>query len=263
MKKIVNINRSDRHILLNVACKLAKDAGNQIMQLYQKEIIIKKKVDSSPVTKADELADSLIFKGLASRTPEIPIISEERVSNGKTPDIHGNVFWLVDPLDGTKEFITRTDEFTVNIALIESNVPVLGVLLAPALNECYFTDGYGAYMIDGDGPKIGISARRMPADEPIIVASRNHRDKKTNEFISQKKGGRVVSVGSALKFALLAKGAADLYPRFGTTMEWDVAAGHAILSAAGGGIRQPDSGNALSYGKATLYNPHFIAHGIE
>ena len=176
--------------------------------------------------------------------------------------MHGNVFWLVDPLDGTKEFITRTDEFTVNIALIESNVPIIGVLLAPALKQCYFTDGYSAYMIEDDGPRTRISARKIPLGEPVILASRNHRDKKTNEFISQQKGGRVISVGSALKFALLAKGDADLYPRFGTTMEWDVAAGHAILSAAGGSISQPD-GKALHYGKTTLYNPHFIAYGIE
>jgi len=262
MKKTVNINLSDRLKLLNVAYKLAKDAGDQIMQLYKKEILIKKKEDSSPVTIADELADSLICKGLSSYTPEIPIISEERISHGKTPNIHGNLFWLVDPLDGTKEFISRTDEFTVNIALIESNTPILGVLLAPALKECYFTDGCSAYMINGDSPKKRISARSKPKEGPVILASRSHRDKKTNEFIARQSKARVSSVGSALKFALLAKGTADLYPRFGTTMEWDTAAGHAILSAAGGSIRQPD-GQSLIYGKATLYNPHFIAYGIE
>ncbi len=262
MKKTVNINRSDRHTLSNLACKLAKDAGDQIMQLYQKDISVKKKADSSPVTKADELSDSLIFEGLTTCAPEIPIISEERVSRGEAPNINDNLFWLVDPLDGTKEFISRTDEFTVNIALIESGVPVLGVLLAPALEECYFTDGDGAYMVVGDDPRVQISARVMPPEGPVILASRNHRDRKTNQFISQQEGAQVRSIGSALKFALLAKGTADLYPRFGPTMEWDVAAGHAILSAAGGSIRQPN-GNALSYGKATLYNPHFIAYGIK
>ena len=238
------------------------EAGKIAKEINLRGAKVTIKSDKSPVTDADLAIDKILRNKITNLTPSIPIISEERVSRGEAPNINDNLFWLVDPLDGTKEFISRTDEFTVNIALIESGVPVLGVLLAPALKECYFTDGDGAYMVVGDDPRVQISARVMPPEGPVILASRNHRDKETNQFISQQEGAQVRSIGSALKFALLAKGTADLYPRFGPTMEWDVAAGHAILSAAGGSIRQPN-GNALSYGKATLYNPHFIAYGIK
>ena len=179
-----------------------------------------------------------------------------------SPDIGGGRFWLVDPLDGTKEFISGTDEFTVNIALIESASPVLGALHAPALDECYLADGKAAFLIGKDGRRKPIQARALPADGAVVVASRNHRDADTDDFIARHRTVSVTSAGSALKFGLLAKGEADLYPRFGRTMEWDTAAGHAVLTAAGGSVKRLD-GTVLEYGKPGLDNPAFVARGVE
>ncbi|MBT4426506.1 MAG: 3'(2'),5'-bisphosphate nucleotidase CysQ [Rhodospirillaceae bacterium] len=255
------MTKSERIILAELAHTLAVEAGDKIMQLYRRGIAVQQKSDSSPVTEADEMADAYIVAGLRQGAPGIPIVSEESVAQGDLPDISGGRFWLVDPLDGTKEFISGTDEFTVNIALIENGVPVLGALHAPALDDCYLADGSGAFLISRNGLKKQIHARAVPADGAVVVASRHHRDAETDAFIAKHHTASVTSAGSALKFGLLARGAADLYPRYGRTMEWDTAAGHAVLAAAGGSVRRT-TGEALSYGKSGLDNPHFIARGL-
>jgi 3'(2'), 5'-bisphosphate nucleotidase len=253
---------SERIKLAELARRLAVEAGDKIMPLYRQDIAVQQKPDASPVTEADELADEYIVAGLMQGAPGIPVVSEESVAQGRLPDISGGLFWLVDPLDGTKEFISGSNEFTVNIALIENGTPVLGALHAPALDDCYLTDGSTAFLIKRDGSKTQISARAVPPEGAVVVASRHHRDAQTDTFIAEHHTASVTSAGSALKFGLLARGAADIYPRFGRTMEWDTAAGHAVLSAAGGSVRRTD-GNPLEYGKSSLDNPHFIARGQE
>ncbi len=256
------MTNSERLNLAQLAHKLAVEAGDKIMQLYRQGIAVQHKSDSSPVTEADELADAYIVAGLRQGAPGIPIVSEESVAQGDLPDISGGRFWLVDPLDGTKEFISGTDEFTVNIALIENGAPVLGAMHAPALDDCYLADGSGAFLIRRDGTKKQIHARAVPPSGAVVVASRHHRDAETDAFIAEHHTESVTSAGSALKFGLLARGAADLYPRYGRTMEWDTAAGHAVLAAAGGSVRRT-TGEALKYGKEGLDNPHFIARGLD
>lgn len=231
------------------------------MAFYRSGAAVRTKDDSSPVTEADEAADRLIVGGLREAAPDIPVISEESIGAARAPA--GGRFWLVDPLDGTKEFIGRTGEFTVNIALIEEGRPVLGVLHAPALDETYVADGEGqAVRIIGGAVPQPVRARAVPAVGPVVVASSAHRDAETDAFIAGRRPSRIARAGSALKFGLLARGAADLYPRFGRTMEWDTAAGHAVLAAAGGDVRTVDGG-ALRYGKPGFANPPFIARGAS
>ena len=247
--------------LTNLAHRLAFEAGEVILRLYGPNIDVQRKADASPVTEADEAADALIVAGLIRGAPKIPIISEESVSHDNLPDLSGGRFWLVDPLDGTKEFIAGTDEFTVNIALIENGCPVLGALHAPALGASYLADGKGAFLIAKDNSRAPIHARSLPPEGAVFVASRSHRDAETDDFISRHRTASVTSAGSSLKFGLLAKGEADLYPSFGRTMEWDTAAGHAVLAAAGGSVTCID-GTPLRYGKPGLDNPAFVARGV-
>ena len=254
--------RSEDYARLAAAARrLALEAGRTIMTFYREGTAVETKADSTPVTEADRAADGLIVAGLQAATPDIPVISEESTSTGPPPA--GGRFWLVDPLDGTREFIARTGEFTVNIALIEDGRPALGVLHAPVQGETYVADGLGqAVRIVGDGPPQAIRARPVPAEGPAVVASRLHRDAETDRYIANLRPDRIESAGSALKFGLLARGEADIYPRFGRTMEWDTAAGHAILSAAGGHVRDLN-GRELNYGKAGFVNPPFVACGID
>ena len=241
--------------------RLALEAGRTIMTFYRDGTPVETKVDSTPVTEADRAADGLIVTGLQAATPDIPVISEESTSAGPPPA--GGRFWLVDPLDGTREFIARTGEFTVNIALIEDGRPVLGVLHAPVQGETYVADGLGgAVRIVGDRAPQAIRARPVPARGPAVIASRSHRDAETDTYIAGLEPARIESAGSALKFGLLARGAADVYPRFGRTMEWDTAAGQAILTAAGGHVRDLQ-GHELRYGKAGFVNPPFVACGVD
>ncbi|MDP6952432.1 MAG: 3'(2'),5'-bisphosphate nucleotidase CysQ, partial [Alphaproteobacteria bacterium] len=217
------------------------------------------KSDASPVTEADEAANALIVERLSVLAPDIPIIAEESVAAGIVPDI-GERFWLVDPLDGTREFIAGRNEYTVNIALIESRVPVLGVIDLPAKGEAYLgVVGKGAWRIV-DGERRAIVARPVPAANPIAVASRSHGDAQTDAWLAEAGVGECVRAGSSAKFCVLACGKADLYPRFGRTMEWDIAAGHAILAAAGGSVTTLD-GSAFLYAKPGFENPPFIARG--
>ncbi|MCM2546855.1 3'(2'),5'-bisphosphate nucleotidase CysQ, partial [Burkholderia glumae] len=226
------------------------------------------KNDHSPVTDADQRAEAIILSGLAAAFPGVPVVAEEAVAAGRVSEIGGGRFFLVDPLDGTREFIARRDDFTVNIALIEQGVPVAGIVLAPALRCAYVA-------VEGRAEKLVLGADlRVEARRPIrtrprgasltAVVSRSHHSRETEAFLADHGVTDQASAGSSLKFCLLAEGRADVYPRFGRTMEWDTAAGHAVLSAAGGTVVRAD-GARLDYGKtrqqgdSDFANPHFIA----
>ena len=257
---------TDREELVRLAAearRLALEAGQCIMAFYRDGTAAETKDDRSPITEADRAADRLIVAGLRAADPRIPIVSEESWDARNAALPADRRFWLVDPLDGTREFIGRTGEFTVNIALIEAGRPVLGVLHAPARDETYVADGQGgAVHCVGDAPPQAIRARQVPAAGPAVIASRSHRDARTDAYIAALGPARTASAGSALKFGLLARGEADLYPRFGRTMEWDTAAGQAVLEAAGGHVRDLD-GSPLRYGKAGFANPPFVARGAD
>lgn len=244
--------------LLDAVAKIARDAGEVILAVYATDFSTRGKADASPVTEADERAEVVITAALAALTPDIPIVAEEAVSAGKIPHV-GNRFWLVDPLDGTKEFINRNGEFTVNIALIEDGQPTLGVVLAPALKRLFAgRAGAGAHVEDALGRR-EIRCRAVPAEGLTVVASRSHGDAAAlDQFLAGRKVAALANAGSSLKLCLVAAGEADLYPRLGRTMEWDIAAGHAVLAAAGGKV-ETLAGEPLRYGKPGFDNPHFVA----
>jgi 3'(2'), 5'-bisphosphate nucleotidase len=259
------------------ACALAgiaARAGEIVMRHYAAESIAsRKKDDFSPVTAADEEAEVFILAELAKIAPDVAVIAEEQVASGHVQKI-GARFFLVDPLDGTKEFINRNGEFTVNIAEIENGKPVRGVVYAPAkgrlwLGETLNESGGGAWEVPmtpgatfACDESHAIHVRKAPADGMIAVASRSHRDSKTDEYLEHYKIKDFISAGSSLKFCLVAAGEADIYPRHGRTMEWDTAAGHAVLMAAGGSVTRTD-GSPFIYGKANedFANPFFVAKG--
>ena len=246
--------------LLDALLPIARQAGAAIMDIYATDFAVRGKADASPVTEADERAEALILPALASLTPDIPIVAEEAAAAGRIPSV-GERFWLVDPLDGTKEFINRNGEFTVNIALIENGSPVLGVVFAPALDRLFAgAAGLGAF-VENKGVRRDIVCRTEPAEGLTVVASRSHGDADAlASFLAGRKVARQTNAGSSLKLCLVAAGEADVYPRLGRTMEWDIAAGDAVLRAAGGIVRTLD-GPALRYGKADFANPHFAAWG--
>jgi 3'(2'), 5'-bisphosphate nucleotidase len=250
-----------RSELLEHALRLARSAGSAIMEVYATPFEVRDKADASPVTAADERAEAIIVAGLRALDPAIPVVAEEEVAAGRVPAI-GDRFWLVDPLDGTREFVGRNGEFTVNIALIEHGRPVLGVVYAPALDRMYGgAEGVGAF-VERDGTRRDICCRSCPAQGFTVVASRSHNDPVALEaFLQGKPIASMSNAGSALKLALIAAGEADLYPRLGRTMEWDIAAGHAIVNAAGGRVTCVD-GSELRYGKPGFENPHFVAIGV-
>ncbi len=246
-------------------CAIAHQAGAAIMAIYATDFEIRDKNDDSPVTEADEKAEAVILAELARLTPDIPVISEEAAAAGRIPAVASR-FWLVDPLDGTREFIRRNGEFTVNIALIEQQRPVMGVVFAPALGRLgrlyAGIAGGGAFVEDENGRRT-IRCRPAPEEGMTVVASRSHGDAAAlDAFFAERKirVASLVSAGSSLKLCLVAAGEADLYPRLGRTMEWDIAAGHAVLAAAGGGV-ETLSGEELRYAKPSLDNPHFVASG--
>jgi 3'(2'), 5'-bisphosphate nucleotidase len=247
--------------LLPEIVALADRAGAVILEHYHGDVAVRAKADASPVTAADEAAEAVILARLAELTPAVPAVAEETVASGHVPDLDDGPFWLVDPLDGTKEFLSRNGEFTVNIALIEGCLPVLGVVLAPARACAWWgARGRGAVARDADGRTRAIAVRKAPAGGLVAIASRSHRDPETQAFLDQAGVAECISAGSSLKFCLVAEGKADLYPRFGRTMEWDVAAGHAVLSAAGGRVTTRD-GAPFRYRKPGFENPPFIARG--
>ena len=243
---------------------LAITSGEVIMDVYNSntfEVLLKS--DYSPVTIADKKADELISRGLKKYFPEIPVVTEEQV---KSHDLNASVFFIVDPLDGTKEFIKRRGDFTVNIALVVNGVPIRGIVYAPARQRLFYTDENGEAVEEipyFSISKLGLIKKIKTAFSDNralkVVASKSHRNEETDKFISKYNCKELVSAGSSLKFCLIAAGEADLYPRFGPTMEWDTAAGHAILSAAGGSVLQVEDKQPLNYGKPNYKNPFFIA----
>ena len=244
--------------LLGDLIAVADEAGAEIMRQYG-SAEIRAKADASPVTDADEAAEAIILKRLADLTPDIAVVAEESVAGGHQPEKLGATFWLVDPLDGTKEFISGNGEFTVNIALIENGVPVMGVVGAPAKDLLYATDGRTVTRRSGNSTE-RISARRPPEEGLYAAVSRSHLDEKSEAYLTRFTIAGTKSAGSSLKFCLVAEGTADVYPRFGRTMEWDTAAGHAVVRAAGGSVCDTD-GNELGYGKPGFENPSFIVRG--
>jgi 3'(2'), 5'-bisphosphate nucleotidase len=248
--------------LVELVCAAAIAAGAAILEVYARPFAVERKADDSPVTHADRLAEAIILERLRAMTPEIPMIAEELAETGGLPETAPTRFWLVDPLDGTKEFIRGNGEFTVNIALVEMGRPVLGVVHAPAQALTYWAAGSGTAMRQrGDGAPEPIAARPAPARGVVVAHSRSHADDRAlAEYIARLPDARRRVVGSSIKFCLLAAGEADLYPRFGRTMEWDTAAGQAVLEAAGGTVAALD-GAPLRYGKPGFVNDGFIARG--
>lgn len=250
--------------LLAVFEELAIKAGAEIMDVRAKGVTAESKADQSPVTEADNRAEAVILQGLRATFPDIPVVAEEEAAAGRVPDTGAAPFILVDPLDGTKEFIGGKTDFTVNIALVDRNFPIAGLVYAPARNRMW--TGMPGRAESATVDDSGAISDRMPISgatiaEPVrVVASKSHRTPETDTFIARFPGAETVSVGSSLKFCLLAQGEADLYPRFGRTMEWDTAAGDAVLRAAGGRTVNPD-GSAFLYGKRNQGHDSDFANG--
>lgn len=245
--------------ILEEVIRIARAAGEEVLDVYARGCVVHRKEDGSPVTEADRRAQEIICTHLARVAPGVPIVAEEGQGPDRGEPPPGN-FWLVDPLDGTKEFVNHNGEFTVNIALIESRAPILGVILAPALGRL-FAAAPGTALVEDDAGRRSLSARSTPAEGATVVSSRSHGDPGAlARCIAGRRIAASITAGSSLKFCLLAAGEADLYPRFGRTMEWDTAAGDAILRAAGGRVTDL-GGHPLRYGKPGFENPEFIAAG--
>ena len=258
-------------IMLNEIARLAAEAGAAAMEVYATDFDAATKSDASPVTEADERGERIILAGLKTAFPDIPVLAEEAAAAGNIPEL-GSRFFLVDPLDGTKEFINKNGEFTVNIALIENGVPTLGVVYAPAIDVMFLGGPEGALklaMEPGETPDLSkaepITARSAPAEGLVAVASRSHRSPETDEFLGTLTVAELISAGSSLKLCLIADAKADVYPRLGRTMEWDIGAGQAVLEAAGGRVDVFGEDAPLRYGKAErgYDNPHFVAWGAR
>jgi 3'(2'), 5'-bisphosphate nucleotidase len=246
--------------LLEPLTRVARNAGSVILRVYATDFEVRRKADRSPVTDADVQAESIIVAALSELTPDIPIVSEEAASEEAAPTV-GPRFWLVDPLDGTREFVRRTGEFTVNIALVKERRPVLGLIYAPALGRLYAgSDKEGAYT-ESAGQRRPIACRRPSSQGLEVVTSRSHQEPASwRALLGAKTVAAHSTAGSSLKFGLVASGEADAYPRTGRTWEWDTAAGHAIVAAAGGRVICAD-GSELRYGKPNFVNAPFVAYG--
>lgn len=250
--------------LIPVIRRLALEGGAKIMEIYNgPDFDVKLKSDESPVTVADEAADAIISAGLRAAFPDVMLVTEEQ---SDSHDLTGDTFLIVDPLDGTKEFIHRRGDFTVNIALVENGVPTRGVVYAPAKDRLFYTtaDGQsveeaGPFDLETAGETKPISVSEPDNSALLIVASKSHRDQATEDYINKYSVADSKSAGSSLKFCLVATGEADLYPRVGRTMEWDTAAGHAVVTGAGGKVVRFDDHTDLKYGKEGYANPFFIA----
>ncbi len=258
--------KMDHQQLQNVMRKLALQAGARIMQVYNgPDFDVKTKSDASPVTEADEAANEIIAAGLRAAFPDVPLITEEEAESHA---LRAATFLIVDPLDGTKEFIQRRGDFTVNIAYVENGVPVRGVVYAPAKGRLFYTQAQGASVeemgahdLGAVGPVHPIRVNPAPDNAALmVVASKSHRDAATDDYIAKYQVRDMTSAGSSLKLCLIATGEADLYPRLGRTMEWDTAAGDAVLRGAGGVTLDFHTHAPLTYGKAGWDNPFFIAY---
>lgn len=237
-----------------------REAGDCIMQFYQQSPVMDTKADGSPVTEADRAAEAILLPAIRALAPDIPIISEENPASHKLPP--AKRFFLVDPLDGTKEFIRPGGKgaFTVNIGLIEAGVPVMGIIYAPAIDRLFYGSRHRGAFKCGDNMPQTIAVRRPVAGARVAVASSSHRDSKTNDWLAAQQINKTIAMGSSLKFCLVAAGEADAYPRYGPTMEWDTAAGDAILRASGGRVEAAD-GTLFTYGKPGYRNGPFFAYG--
>ena len=258
----------DYEKLTIVMRRLSLEAGDAIMEIYgQDDFDVEAKSDDSPVTAADKAADAIISAGLRDTFSDVMLVTEEQAA---THSAQGDTFLIVDPLDGTKEFIHRRGDFTVNIALVEDGKPTRGVVYAPAKNRMFFTqaDGTsveeaGPFAKDQIGSVTPISVSASDNAALLVVASKSHRDQATDDYINKYEVKDMKSAGSSLKFCLVATGEADLYPRLGRTMEWDTAAGHAVLNGAGGAVVRFDDLTPLTYGKEDFANPFFIAYAPD
>ena len=257
--------RYDREALVSAMRRLSIEAGTAIMAVYERDDMgVRSKDDASPVTEADEAADRLISAGLRAAFPDLPLVTEEQAS---THALDARTFLIVDPLDGTKEFVQRRGDFTVNIALVEDGAPTLGVVYAPAKRRMFLTRSEGGAIEESGGfdpDRIG-ETRPISVSVPDnsglrVVASKSHRDQATDDYIARYGVADLVSAGSSLKFCLVAAGEADFYPRLGPTMEWDTAAGQAVLTAAGGRVVEKETHQPLVYGKTAFRNPFFLAY---
>ncbi|MEM1432245.1 MAG: 3'(2'),5'-bisphosphate nucleotidase CysQ [Pseudomonadota bacterium] len=260
----------DYERLVRVLRRLALEAGERIMEVYgAPDFDVRAKADTSPVTEADEAADALIAAGLAAAFPDILTVTEEQAD---THAAQAQTFLIVDPLDGTKEFVKRRGDFTVNIALVENGVPTRGVVFAPAKGRLFYTDAAGASVEEAGphdpaahGPTRPLRVRAPDNSALMVVASKSHRDQATDDYIARYAVADMTSAGSSLKFCLVAAGEADLYPRLGRTMEWDTAAADAVLRGAGGQMVRFEDHAPFTYGKPGYENPFFIAYapGVE
>ena len=255
-----------RRTLLDSLAQASLEAGAEIWRIFEAGFEVIEKADLSPVTIADHAAEAIILKALANLAPGVPVVAEEEAAAGRIPEV-GERFFLVDPLDGTREFVRRGTDFTVNIGLIEHGQPTLGVIYAPARQTLYVGDATLGEAWTSKGTILPAAERRKPLRvrephaKPIALASKSHDVPATEAYLREIGAGERISVGSSLKFGLLAAGEADIYPRPSPTMEWDTAAGHAVLIAAGGRAFAPD-GSPLQYGKADFFNPGFVAVGF-
>ncbi|MFK7791298.1 MAG: 3'(2'),5'-bisphosphate nucleotidase CysQ [Devosiaceae bacterium] len=260
---------SDHDGLALAVANLASQAGKAVMDIYAEGFDVIEKNDGSPLTRADLAADEIVAEGLRSLVPSLPLLSEETADNAK-PEALGKTFFVVDPLDGTREFVGKNGEFSVNIALVDDGAPIVGVVYAPAQSKMWFAGNiaYAAKVQPGEpvDPSATHKIRTCPDPEAPIraVASRSHRDEQTNSFLRKMNGCKTMSIGSALKFCLVAEGEADVYPRFGPTMVWDTAAGIAVLQAAGGLVLDEDGEPMqVRYGPDGWRNGAFTAWGCE
>lgn len=252
----------DNDALLSLAASLALEAGAAILKVRERGFDVMRKEDRSPVTEADHAAEAIIVAALRKAVPELPVIAEEEVAAGHITEPTES-YWLVDPLDGTREFAAGNDEFAVNIGLIRNGRPVLGVVAIPATGELFGgIVGRGAWKRVG-AEQTAVHARLPPEEGLTVLASRYHGSStRLDEFLRNKRVAKLINFGSSVKFCRLAEGIADLYPRFGRTMEWDTCAPQAVLEAAGGTVRTFD-GAELHYGKPGWENPHFVCTGRE
>jgi len=260
----MTLGRDEQRHLLEAARRAAHDAAVAILDVYASEFAVRHKEDRSPVTLADEQAETIIIAALARAAPDIPAIAEEQTAAAGAIERPPARFWLVDPLDGTREFIRRNGEFTINIALVDGHRPVLGVVHVPVTATTFMGCGAGtAQRQRGEAAPVAIAARRPPREGAVIAHSRSHRnDARLDGYVAGFPGATRIVSGSAVKFCLVAAGEADYYPRFGPTMEWDTAAGQAVLEAAGGRVTTLD-GADLAYAKPGFLNPDFIACGLR
>ncbi len=243
---------------------LAAEAGDRILEIYATAFGVTAKEDNSPLTAADLAAHRVIVAGLQRLTPDIPVLSEESAAIPFAERAKWRWYWLVDPLDGTKEFVQRNGQFTVNIALIEDHEPVFGVVRVPVTGVCYFAArGHGAFCERPGQPSRPIAVKPLQPGEPVrVVGSRSHGGPGLQAFVAKLGAHELVTIGSSLKFCQVAEGSADVYPRLGPTSEWDTAAAQAIVEVAGGRVVSAETGEPLRYNaRESLLNPHFIVYG--